>query len=41
VYGHESKADADIADAVTMDKARRIASYIAKLPTFLAANPQI
>jgi hypothetical protein len=30
------KADVDIADAVTM-----VASYIAKLPTFLAANPQI
>jgi hypothetical protein len=36
VYGHESKADSDIADAVTMNK-----GYIAKLPTFLAANPQI
>ena len=39
VYGWESRADADTAKALTMDEARRIASNIAKLPTFLAANP--
>ena len=32
VYGRETKADADIAKVLTMDKARRIASKIAKLP---------
>ena len=37
VYGRETKADADIAKVLTMDEARRI--NIAKLPTFLAANP--
>ena len=35
VYGRETKADADIAKVLTMDEARRIASNIAKLPTFL------
>ena len=39
VYGRESRADADIAKVLTMDKARRIASNIAKLPKYLAANP--
>ena len=34
-----TKADAEIAHVLTMDEARRIASNIAKLPTFLAANP--
>jgi len=29
VYGRETKADADIAKALTMDEARRIASNIA------------
>jgi hypothetical protein len=33
------RADADIALVLTMDEARRIASNIAKLPTFLAAHP--
>ena len=33
VYGRETKADADIANALTMDEARRIASNIAKLAT--------
>jgi len=41
VYGRETQADADIARVLTMDEARRIASNIAKLPTFLAANLEI
>ena len=39
VYARETKADADIARVLTMDEATRIASNIAKLPTYLAANP--
>jgi hypothetical protein len=39
VYGRETRADADIANVLTMDEARRIASNIVKLPNFLAANP--
>ena len=35
----ETRADADIAKVLTMDEARGIASNIAKLPTYLAANP--
>jgi len=34
VYGRESRADADTAHVLTMDEARRIASNIAKLPSF-------
>jgi hypothetical protein len=39
VYGRECRADADAAKAIIMDEARRIATNIAKLPTYLAANP--
>ena len=40
VYGRETKADADIANVLTLDEARRIASNIAKLPIYLDANPE-
>src|SRR4029079_1273628 len=40
VYGREIQADADIAHVLTMDEARRVASNIAKLPNYLAANPE-
>jgi len=40
VYGRETRADADTAHVLTMDEARRIASNIAKLPTYLSANPE-
>jgi hypothetical protein len=39
VYERETTAEADIAHVLTMDEARRIASNIAKLPNYLAANP--
>jgi len=38
VYGRESRADADIAKVLTMDEARRIATNITKLPSFLMAD---
>jgi hypothetical protein len=38
VYGRETRADADTAKVLTMDEARRIASNIAKLPTYLMAH---
>jgi hypothetical protein len=39
VYGRETRADADTAKVLTMDEARRIAANIAKLPIYLATNP--
>jgi hypothetical protein len=38
VYGRETKADADIANVLTMDEARWVASNIAKLPALLGAD---
>ena len=35
VYGHADPRDAGIANALTLDEARRIAANIAKLPTLL------
>ena len=35
VYGHADPRDAGIANALTLDEARRIASNIAKLPDLL------
>ena len=40
VYSREYPSDALIAKALTDDEARRIASNIAKLPNYLAANPE-
>ena len=36
----ETRADADMANVLTMDEARPIASNIAQLPNYLAANPE-
>jgi 2-methylisocitrate lyase-like PEP mutase family enzyme len=40
VYGYADPRDAGIAKALTLDEARRIAANIAKLPNYLAANPE-
>ena len=38
VYGYANQRDAGVANALTLDEARRIASNIAKLPTYSARN---
>jgi hypothetical protein len=38
VYGHADLRDAQIAKALTLDEARRIACNIAKLPALLARS---
>jgi len=40
VYGYANPRDAGVAKALTLDEALRIASNIAKLPNYLAANPE-
>jgi hypothetical protein len=35
IYGHADQRDAQVAKALTLDEARRIASNIAKLPALL------
>jgi hypothetical protein len=38
VYGHADQRDAQVANSLTLDEARRIASNIAKLPTLLGKD---
>jgi hypothetical protein len=40
VYGHTDPSDAGVANALTLDEARRIASNIAKLPKLLGKGKQ-
>ena len=40
VYSRETPSDAQIANALTEDEARRIASNIAKLPALLGATEE-
>ena len=41
VYTRETRADADIANVLTMDEARHIASNIAKPPALLGATKEL
>ena len=38
VYGHSDPRDAGIANALTLDEARKIAANIARLPTLLKGS---
>ncbi len=40
VYARETRADASIANVLTMDELRRLASNIAKLPTLLKSKAE-
>jgi hypothetical protein len=40
LYSHAGKRDAEIDKSMTLDEARRVAANIAKLPNYLAANPE-
>ena len=38
MYGHADKRDAETAQRLTLDEARRIAANVAKLPRYLAGD---